>query len=315
MAELRDLVVQEVSLLFEPKQPANKRAVLLMKSADKTEGGDMAEMPAAEIRVKLDDEVAELLGRALSKDDSSDAVLDELLARFDEAKRPTLKVVAKILRAVNGETPEMKALLEALGMWPDHQQPGDQPSPEDMMPNCATPDDTQLAKSAGEYAIIEKSDGSFDLSGVPEEKRDVVELLWKERKRAFGVEAELNKARMEKKRAEFLAKAEEMKALGAPEKIAAVLLKLSDNECLPEVEGMLRQAAVLIGGSNSLAEIGSAQRPSASGDPMSQLDAMAAELVRKSEGKLTKQEAMLELFNTTGGKEAYGEYHGQKRRS
>lgn len=108
----RDLVIEEVSLLFSPKEPANRRKVLLLKAAASsgTDGGTMPEKT-----IEIADEFIAGLVQAITKGDDemdADEKVNAALKGYDAKHRKAVLAMLKAFRAVKEEmSPELLAKL------------------------------------------------------------------------------------------------------------------------------------------------------------------------------------------------------------
>jgi hypothetical protein len=171
---------------------------------------------------------------------------------------------------------------------------------------------------------LRKEDGSWDLSGVPEENRPFLETILKSHDEALESNKaltdlivkereELEKERDLRRVGEFVQKAEGYKHLVAdPNELGPVLKEIADAvspESYAILEKALTSADEQVETGDLFKELGRANGPKADsgGDAMSKLEKMAEELVEKSDD-LSLPQAFDRVIKTAKGRELYQAY-------
>lgn len=167
---------------------------------------------------------------------------------------------------------------------------------------------------------IKKEDGSWDYSGVPAEAvsfyRDTVEKAEAAEKRLADAEERIAKAEDDKLTRVVVAKAEELKFVGAPDEVAEILKAASENlepEQVEKLEAVLAAANERIQKGDLFKEHGAKHvvGPDSPGDAWAQIEKMAADLVEKAEG-MSEDKAVEIVLKTEAGKRLYEEYSTQQ---
>lgn len=151
-----------------------------------------------------------------------------------------------------------------------------------------------------------KSDGSFDLSGVPKAQRKMVEALWKNAMRAEKLEKQLKEERDARILKEFIAKAEELDHIPMSAEELGALLKLLA-ERLPDeydkIEDLLEAINEMLAAGSVFKEIGTTQRGASSA--WAKIEQMASSMIQK-DAKVTKEQAIAKVLEDNP--ELYAEY-------
>ncbi len=197
----------------------------------------------------------------------------------------------------------------------------------------------EVTDGTAEVAVpvpIKKDDGTWDLSGVPEESRDIVEAVLKARDEIADDREKVQKentdlrTRVEKVEdtlaaREFLAKAEEFKHVAAPDDLGPVLKECATalsaehmevlTKALASAEERITMGEKMAKDSASPAvadifkEYGRSGTPKESaGDAWAQIEKEADSLIEKSDEPLSKAQAISKFLETPRGKELYGQY-------
>ncbi len=179
-------------------------------------------------------------------------------------------------------------------------------------------EDEEEEESVGKVA---KSAGTLDLSAFPKEQRSQLEMIFKSNqdlvKKNLELEEALNTERDLRITKEFDERARTFKHLGVENaKLSKILKSLAstDVEAYKEVESVLKSADRQLGAGNLYGEIGT--RRSGSGDPSSaeaRLDALVEQVVQKSDGAQTKEQAYEAVLKTAEGKRLYGEFKAARK--
>lgn len=167
-----------------------------------------------------------------------------------------------------------------------------------------------------EESVGKVNKSALDLSAFPKSQRSQLEMIFKAHQELVQkneeLEAELEKERDHRVSKEFAERARGFKHLGVDSnKLATVLKGLAskDADAYKEIEGILKSADKQIGAGGLFGEIGS--RQSGTGDPSNasaRLDALVEQVVQKSDGAQTKEQAYDAVLRTAEGKRLYKEY-------
>lgn len=135
------------------------------------------------------------------------------------------------------------------------------------------------------------------------------------RKQLSEQATELAKMRAERKRDTFIAKAKALPYLpGSTDEVATMIEKAADSmkpEDFKKYEEHLAKMNAAAKVSKALEEKGSGG--SEGGGPQDKFDALVTEEVKKSDGKLTRQQAVRKVANTPEGRELYAEIQEARR--
>jgi hypothetical protein len=194
---------------------------------------------------------------------------------------------------------------------------------QDERPHDADPvgdtDDNPNAKGGpvdAHEVPIQKEDGSWDLSGVPDGSRPFYESVLKAQAEAAEklekAEGELAETREKLRTEEIIAKAEkEFAHIGARDDVVSVLKAASeklDAEGYEKLVSLLSASDARIAKSSLMDELGrSSFESQPAGDAWDKIEKAADELVEKS-GELTREQAVDRVLKTAAGKRWYGEY-------
>jgi len=287
---LKDLDAVEVSLV--PKG-ANRKRFLIFKEDDSL----MEEILKAVLETELEDEqkVEEVLKAAKLSGKAQNAV----------------KGALRLLNAYKDELPKdiMKTLAELAGYG--------YPAPAEKAKDKKDEEEDKK-KKYGYPAPTKKEDGSYDFSGIPEEVRPAVEVLWEEQQEAVKKAEELEKVLKEERdkqlRKEFVQKAatDFGNLPTKPEEFGLVLKGLAEKapEEYAKLEGVLKAANEAIQKGALYAEIGRSGGFSG-GYAMSKIEAAANSLVQK-DASMTKEQAITKALEMHP--ELYTEYLQETQR-
>ena len=164
---------------------------------------------------------------------------------------------------------------------------------------------------------IQKADGTWDLSGVPEPARAVWESVLKAqtetREKLEKAETELAETREALRTEAIIAKAEkEFAHIGARDDVVEVLKAASeklDSEGYEKLVSLLSASDERIAKSSLMDELGrSSFELAAAGDAWDKIEKAADDLVQKAADGLTREQAVDRVLKTREGKVWYGEY-------
>jgi hypothetical protein len=279
---LTDLNVAEVSLVG---RPANKRSFLVFKSA---EGGN--KMP------EINEQILEVLKAELPKEMEAELVK----ANLSEKAVDAVKGALKILSAYKSEMPaDILGTLAKLAQMenPRHYD-----------------DDKKKAKTTKgleSYAPVKKADGSFDLSGVPEEQQAIVEALWKQAERSELLEKQLKEEQDQRLIKQFVEKAQSF--VNLPIKAAEIgpvfkaIAEKSPKE-FEQIDALLKAVDTALAESKIYKELGSNHQGAS--NAWDKVEQMAAQIVQKDEN-ITKEQAITRVLEQNPN--LYSEYLAEKR--
>ncbi len=163
---------------------------------------------------------------------------------------------------------------------------------------------------------IQKADGTWDLTGVPEPARAVWESVLKAQtetaEKLEKAETELAETREALRTEAIIAKAEkEFAHIGARDDVVAVLKSASeklDAEGYEKLVSLLSSSDERIAKSSLMDELGrSSFESQPAGDAWDKIEKAADDLVQKADG-LTREQAIDRVLKTNEGKVWYGEY-------
>lgn len=169
---------------------------------------------------------------------------------------------------------------------------------------------------------ITKEDGSLNLEAVPEEVRPAVELIYKSNQELIKKNAELAEGlkaeRSDRRLKEFVAKAESLKNYtGDKQKLAKHMMDLSDAN--PELyksfeENVMATEKQAEAVSKSLfAENGSAMSNPGGSSAEAKISASVDQIVQKSDGKVTKEQAYEKFMMSQEGQKLYAEFKSERK--
>ena len=200
----------------------------------------------------------------------------------------------------------------------DDPSGGDTSVPDDEPDNDN--DDNAIAKGGPVEAHevpIQKADGTWDLSGVPEPARAVWESVLKAQtetaEKLEKAETELAETREALRTEAIIAKAEkEFAHIGARDDVVAVLKAASeklDGEGYEKLVALLSASDERIAKSSLMDELGRSSFESVpAGDAWDKIEKAADEYIQKAESGMTREQAIDRVLKTRDGQVWYGEY-------
>ncbi len=283
--ELRGVRVFKISLV---RRPANRKPLLLLKSED-----SMSDKK--EITLEIPEPMIPVVKYALEPLKDEDKILEGLLKaeHLSDEEGNVVRQAMRLLSRLRGKLPEgaMKMLAGAIGE-------------EYPTPKAAAPVKKAEEPKPAEKVIVKSADGT-EFEVMKDNEAAFKVLLQKSDEQA----AELRKERIERKRRDFMQKAQsEYKNLGEPEKLVKMLLKASDagEEDLKELEEVLKSANTKA--EAAFTELGKSGEGTAAGDAYAKIKAGADAIVAKSTDGISYEEAESRYLGTAEGKAAYTEY-------
>lgn len=166
--------------------------------------------------------------------------------------------------------------------------------------------------SKQQFLPVRKEDGAWDFSGIPEEVRPTVEALWKQNeeavRKAADLERILNEERDQRLTREYIAKAAEFTSLPVKaEEFGPVLKAVAEKapEEYAKIESLLKAANEQLRQASLFAEVGKSGA-GAGGSAWAKIEAAAASLVQKADGRMTREQAIAEVMQFQP--ELYNEY-------
>jgi len=276
--ELKDLNVEEVSLVGKP---ANQREFLLLKNQ---EGG---------CNVDVLDSVLKSLGE-LDIDLENEELVDKAMKamKLDPNAVKAVKGALKLMEAYKEQIP--KGILDKLMSMMMEYEEGMDYMEHSQKEKMGAGKEKEKGMGMNPEKKIKKEDGSLDLSAIPEESRELVQMLWKEQETAVKKAQELEtilKAEREIRIAkEFLDRGIAFPNIGTAEAVGSVLRKAYDvsEDYGKQLEGILKDANTKIEKSELFVEKGSNARSSAD-TTWAKIEELAKGIVIKGEGQTMAQ--------------------------
>jgi hypothetical protein len=309
---LKNLLAAEVSYV---KEGANGLNFLVLKSKD------------GERLMKFDQATLE---KILKGKIENEAELDEILKAAPEDKRDVVKAAVRLLNSTGIEGDVVrKAMVQAGCGYPKPTKKTAKVKKEDLAEEdlaairkevkADMEKDNQPSKPSTNPVPVMK-DGSLDLSGVPDEMKPIIEVIWKSKvdsdAKASNLEKMLSKevdARITK---EYNDKASQFENLGSnTEGLGRVLKALSaDDEVTDILMTVLKAADAQLKESKITKEIGSG----AGADVDKGTDAWekikkSANEFRKTDPKMSEADAITKFLDTPEGSKLYAEYEAAKQ--
>ena len=201
----------------------------------------------------------------------------------------------------------------------------------DQMKACKSDDEilkvakSFLNKSQGGQSVdkksVMKSDGTIDMTAVPEAVRPAVEAIYKSQQELVAknadLETQLKTERHERREKEFIAKAESfVHYTGDRKELATQLMALEDSSkplyesFVKNLEGLESEKAMIH--KSATQEIGSGMS-AGSTDASAKIDAAVAAIVTKSAGGLSKEQAYSQFITSDEGQKLYSEYKSNRK--
>jgi hypothetical protein len=169
---------------------------------------------------------------------------------------------------------------------------------------------------------VEKEDGTWDYTDVPEESHAFFKTLIEKAEKAETIEKSLNETRDELRKSQdelrqrdYIEKADGYKVLAPADRLGMVLKNAAetmDADRFAELEQVLASASARVETGDLFKELGARALEDetsmvAKGDAWSQIEALAKNLVEKS-GELTHEQAIDRVLKTAEGKDLYSRY-------
>lgn len=280
---IEELEVFEVSLVTSP---ANRRRFAIKKN----KGGE---------EMDFDSVWSEILKMDLENEDKVDEWLEK--RELSEKGKQAVKATLKTLLAYKDELPNdvINMLAKLSGMEdvkkPEHE---DEKKKKEVKKEEKKEEKTEEVKKEGVSKMdLKNKMTKADLEKVPEEVRDVLESIWKERD---DLKEMMVKQENEKKEREFIQKAKDeysdlpMKA----EEFGKLLKQLNDKapDELKVLEGLLKSLNVSVEKSDLFKEVGSNMNNESVGDSWLQIEKLAESYVQKDEFGMTKEMAIAQVI-------------------
>ncbi len=294
---LFDLDTKEVSLVGEG---ANEQKFFLLKSKD-----GKVEMNAETIK--------KILEAKIENEADLNKILKEAKVSDDEIK--VIKGAVKMLGSLeNKVSPEVLKALTGLVGDADAVKKANQKEIDEAV--------AEAVKKAKEKVPVKKTDdGKLDLSKIPEDQRPALEKLWKSNEELVkkAKEADERAEKIEKQQKadkdaaevkEQVEKAKEFKKLALNgEDFGKVLkdIKGLGGDNYDKVMAVLKSAEEQLEKSNVF-KIHGSNRDSSGSDAWAKIEKAAMGLVEKSDGKVSKEEAVSKFLGTDAGRQLYNDY-------
>jgi RNAse (barnase) inhibitor barstar len=274
ITELKGLSVEEISLVAKP---ANERMFLLLKQ----EGGNTLDA--------LDDVLKSLteLDIDLENSESIENVMKKM--KLSEKACKAAKGALKLMSAYKEEMP--KGFMEKLLSMAEY---GDM-AEEEMKPKPKggkeMPKETPVVE---EKKRMKKEDGTLDINAIPEESRELVQMLWKEHEtavqKAVELETILKAERDIRVTKEFQERGKGFPNIGTAEIVGSVLRKAFDvsDDYGKQLEGLLKDADTKIEKSELFVEKGTSAKSNAD-NAWAKIEELAKGIVTKGQGQTMAQ--------------------------
>ena len=221
-----------------------------------------------------------------------------------------------------------RRVLEAVGLTKTQDE---KTTPADENGDTSVPENDDVTKADQEGGTVEsteavpvlKEDGTWDLDGVPEAERRMLEPIAKAQAETMAVLAETREALAKSQDAlaerEFVRKAEtELSALAAPSALGPVLKEAAEKlspEANEQLESILKAANAQVETGDLFKELGRTALPDETGggeSPWAQIEKAASELVEKSDDGLTESQAIDRVLKTAAGQKLYARYQAEQ---
>ncbi len=208
-------------------------------------------------------------------------------------------------------------------------RPSDADDPDNDNEPDNDPDDTNVNKGGDTVAEstvavpIAKEDGTWDLTGVPDEAKPFYESMIEKQDRTEKdlkeAREEIAKAHEEIRSSTIVQKAEEFKFVAPADELTAVLKEAGaklDPETVEKLETILGTANERLEKSGLFTELGKThgEQTESAGDAWSQIEKMAAERVEKSDEPLSTEQAIDRVLKSAEGKKLYRQYLAENPR-
>jgi hypothetical protein len=273
--ELTGLNVEEISLVGKP---ANERLFLLLKQEGGNTLGALNDVLKSLNELDIDLDNSEGIENILKKMKLSEKACD------------AAKGALKLMTAYKEEMPKgfMEKLIDMAGY-------GDME--EEVMEKPATPKGgKEMPKQpfVSEKKKMKKEDGSLDIDAIPEESRELVQMLWKEHesaiKKADELEAILKAEREIRITKEYQERGANFQNIGTAEVVGGILKKAYEvsAEYGLQLENSLKDANAKIEKSDLFKEIGS-DATSTNDSSWAKIEELAKGLVMKGDGQTMAQ--------------------------
>ena len=274
--ELKGLNVEEISLVAKP---ANERLFLLLKQ----KGGDNLD--------KLDDVLKSLdeLDIDLENAESIENIMKKM--KLSEKACKAAKGALKLMSAYKEEMPKsfMEKLISMAGYGDMEEEEIEKPANPKGGKEMPKPTPVVAEKKR-----MKKEDGSLDLDAIPEESRELVQMLWKEHesaiKKADELEAVLKSEREIRITKEYQEKGASYPNIGTAMVVGDILKKAYEvsAEYGLSLETALKDANAKIEKSDLFKEIGS-EATGTSDSAWAKIEELAKSYVAKGQGQSMSQ--------------------------
>jgi hypothetical protein len=278
ITELKGLNVEEISLVAKP---ANERIFLLLKQ----EGGSTLD--------QLDDVLKSLaeLDIDLENAESIEDIMKKM--KLSEKASKACKGALKLMSAYKEEMPKsfMEKLISMAGYGDMEEEEVEMQKPAKPKGGKEMPKTTPVVE---EKKRMKKEDGSLDFDAIPEESRELVQMLWKEHEtavqKAQKLETDLKIERDIRVTKEFQDRGKGFPNIGTAEVVGDVLRKAFDvsDEYGNQLEVILRDANTKIEKSELFIEKGTSAR-SIADSSWAKIEELAKSMVTKGQGQTMAQ--------------------------
>ena len=234
------------------------------------------------------------------------------VAKADDEPDETL--VRRVLKALKGSQDAKTTPADENG---DTSVPND--DPDDVAKAAETKEGGTVEPTA---VPVLKEDGTWDLDGVPDNERRLLEPIAKAQAEQAAILAETREALAKSQDAlaerEFVHKAEtELSALAAPTALGPVLKEAAEKlspEANEALEQILKAANAQVETGDLFKELGRTALPQEDGggeNPWAQIEKAADALIEKDADGLTQSQAIDRVLKTDAGKKLYARYQAE----
>ena len=278
ITELKGLNVEEISLVAKP---ANERLFLLLKQKGGDNLDELNDVLKSLNELDIDLENAEGIENIMKK------------MKLSEKACRAAKGALKLMSAYKEEMPKgfIEKLISMAGYGDMEEEEMETQKPAKPKGGKEMPKTTPVV---AEKKRMKKEDGSLDLDAIPEESRELVQMLWKEHEtavqKAQELETVLKAERDIRVTKEFQDRGKEFPNIGTAEIVGNVLRKAFDvsDEYGNQLEGILKDANTKIEKSELFIEKGTNARGSADSS-WAKIEELAKSMVTKGQGQTMAQ--------------------------
>lgn len=184
----------------------------------------------------------------------------------------------------------------------------------------AAPQPNKEGVNVDKETVVKSADGKLDLTSVPEAARGLVETIYKGQQEAIQKAADLEKKLNEQvaanEKRELVAKAAGWSHLGLKQEDVVAALQDASKVSPEALERITKQYDAMNEQAKTSAtfrEIGSNQGGHAKGDAEGKIDQAVEQIVQKSAGAMSKEQAYSQFLETSEGQKLYAEFKAGRK--